>query len=141
MSDNDDTGSVGLTRIGYVLAKPLTEQQIQQGIARTMKDVVHDRYQPAIRPPAQTVRVVGAAQARDPFEPEKPIDRSGWREARPLTISPMGAFADEVVGRMIDAQLGPVFPNKAEAKAASKPQAVPEAEPKLDEPLKRRRIE
>jgi hypothetical protein len=148
MSDNDDTGSVGLTRIGYVLARPLTEQQIQQGIARTMKDVVHDRYQPAIRPQGQTVRVVGAAEARAPFEPERSGNRSGWVEAR--AIGPVSSpFEERVINNLIDAHLGPVFPNQAKAQAkaqAPKPELsrgvseTPQDVPK-PEPLQRRRLE
>ena len=109
------TEAVGLARLAAALTRGPNEeeQQIQEAISRTMGEVLrHDLRNPVTgHGSSPTVRVVGAVEA---FEPTR---GTGWAEPRPLAGSPMGAFADRMVEKMIDAELGPALPKSAEVEA------------------------
>jgi hypothetical protein len=109
MSEKDKppmgTAEAGMVAIGRAAARQPTEQEIQQGILKSMSEVVARPYNPnALRAP-ENVKVANAPEVTTAGEPKC---GSGWQEEKPLT-SPMPkcSFIEGVVGGMIDAALPP----------------------------------
>jgi hypothetical protein len=99
------TAEAGMVAIGRAAARPPSEAEIQQGILRSMREVVARPYNPnALRAPP-TVRVANAPEVTTAGEPKR---GTGWQEEKPLkSPMPKGSFIEGVVGGMIDAHLGP----------------------------------
>jgi hypothetical protein len=98
-------------------------RRIQEGISRTLSDIVADRYNPIHGlPPSPTVTVVGATEVKTAFEPG---GGRGWQRERPIeSPMPNGSFIERVVGGMIDHTLGPALPPPTLASIRAQIQAL-----------------
>jgi hypothetical protein len=107
--------SMGTAERGYVAigrARPLTEQEIQAGIARSMREVVtHDLRNPqALRPPER----VGVANAP---EVKTVGEGRGFIEDKPLPIhSAKGSREEALIDAMVEKFVGPPGGEKKDRK-------------------------
>ncbi len=106
MSDESEkpiggTAEAGMVAVGRAAARQPTEQEIQQGILKSMGEVVRSPYNPnALRRPEAT-KVANAPVVTTAGETKR---GSGWQEEKPLASPmPKGSFIEGVVGGMIDA--------------------------------------
>lgn len=109
MSDNEkdkpsasgSTAEAGMVAIGRAASRQPTDQEIQQGILKSMSEVVARPYNPnALRRPENT-KVANAPVVTTAGEPKR---GRGWQEEKPLASPmPKGSFIEGVIGGMIDA--------------------------------------
>lgn len=85
------TEDVALARMGFALtAKPTAEElAIQQGIDRTMRDLIADRYNPVLREASPTVTVQSGVRTTQATELlVTPQRGTGWAREIPLASPP-----------------------------------------------------
>jgi hypothetical protein len=98
------TEDVALARMGFALAPQPTAEElaIQEGIDRTMRDVIGDRYNPVLRAPSLKVAVQSGVQTTQATELlVTPPTRWGWAKEIPVTSPP----GQDVIERMVNAAL------------------------------------
>jgi hypothetical protein len=98
-----------LANIGPSAAEKAKHDEINRAIARTMGDVVRDRYNPRELSPNVKVQPASAGEAKVPGEWKGPAP--GWSEPQPL-VTPESHSTDEAVRRLADhfAPHGPESP-------------------------------